>query len=55
MKLALTGLFAFLSLAFLAAYEMSRNPVPAVIAGALALAAIWAGGRVFDTYKGDKR
>jgi hypothetical protein len=55
MKLALLGLLAALSLACLAAYEISHNPIPAVLAGVLALGAIWAGCGVLDTYKGEKR
>ena len=55
MKFALFGLFFALSVAFLAAYEMSHNVIPAILAGVLALGAIWTGCGVLDTYKGDKR
>lgn len=55
MKLALLGLFAALSLVFLAAYEITHNSIPAILAGVLALGAIWAGCGVLDTYRGEKR
>lgn len=55
MRLALLGLLAALSLACLAAYETTHAAAPAVAAGVLALAAIWAGCGVLDTYKGGKR
>lgn len=55
MKLALLGLLVALSFACLAAYEITRSAIPAVLAGVLALGAIWAGCGVLDTYRGEKR
>lgn len=55
-KLALLGVFAALGLAFITIYEKGHGTVvPAILAGVFALAAIWAGCGVLDTYKGDKR
>lgn len=54
-KLALLGVFAALGLAFITIYEKGHGAVPAILAGVFALAAIWAGCGVLDTYKGDKR
>ena len=55
MKFALLGVFMALSVGCLVVYEVSHSTPPATLAGIFALAAIWAGCGVLDTYKGDKR